>query len=156
MKTNWLNLCLYRPEIPQNTGNIGRTCVGLNIPLHIIGRPSFFMDDKQLKRAGLDYWEKLKIHYYEGFEDFFEKNPDARCFFLTKYGKKSLFEVHFQINDFLILGRETAGLPKEMIQKYAYSTIYLPMSNEIRSFNLANTAAVAAFEAYRQIGQESL
>ena len=84
MKNNWLNLCLYRPEIPQNTGNIGRTCVGLNIPLHIIGRPAFFMDDKHLKRSGLDYWEKLNLYFYEDFEDFFKTHQSARFFFFTK------------------------------------------------------------------------
>jgi len=151
MKTNWLNLALYRPEIPQNTGNIGRTCVGLNIPLHIIGRPAFFISDAKLKRAGLDYWDQLDLMHYEDFADFFTHFEPSRCFFFTKNGTQHLFETQFKFGDCLVFGRETQGLPPEIIDKYPKQTVYLPMSDKIRSFNLANTAAVAAFEAYRQI-----
>lgn len=155
MKTNWLNIVLYRPEIPQNTGNIGRTCVGLNIPLHIIGRPSFFLEDKHLKRAGLDYWEKLNLFHYEDWADFFLRHSQGHFYFFTKKGRKNLFDVSFQERDFLIFGRETDGLPQDILEKYADYTVSLPMSEQIRSFNLSNTVAVSAFEAFRQIQKQS-
>lgn len=148
----WLHIALYRPQIPQNTGNIGRTCVGLNLPLHIIDRPSFSLDAKSVKRAGLDYWSSLKLIEHESWESFEAKLNPKRLFFFTKAGSKSLYETSFQKGDVLIFGRETSGLPKEILEKYEKNqSIFLPMPGEIRSYNLSNTVAIAAFEAYRQI-----
>jgi tRNA (cytidine/uridine-2'-O-)-methyltransferase len=146
-----INIALYRPEIPQNTGNIARTCVGLNVPLHIIGRPAFSLEDKQVRRAGLDYWKDLNLIRHENWKAFLEANPGCRFHLFTKSGKKSLFDVQFQQNDFLIFGRETEGLPRWILDEHAEGTVYLPMPGNVRSYNLSNTVAVAVFEAYRQL-----
>ncbi|HCL57594.1 MAG TPA: tRNA (uridine(34)/cytosine(34)/5-carboxymethylaminomethyluridine(34)-2'-O)-methyltransferase TrmL [Spirochaetia bacterium] len=151
IENNWLNIALYKPQIPQNTGNIGRTCVGLNIALHIIGKPAFFLDDKAVRRAGLDYWEYLKLIQYDSFEDFFKKNPDKNFYFFTKKGKHLVFDVSFHKSDFMIFGQETEGLPAWILEKYEDFTVQFPMSDQVRSFNLSNTVASASFEAYRQI-----
>ncbi len=151
MKSNWLSLALYKPQIPQNTGNIGRTCVGLNTPLHIIGKPAFFLDDKEVKRAGLDYWKDLKLVQHAHFEEFFTHIDPKQCYFFSKNGHKNLFEVSFKKGDCLIFGQETHGLPQDICSQFASQTIFLPMGEKIRSYNLSNAVAIAAFEAYRQI-----
>ncbi|HOJ49762.1 MAG TPA: tRNA (cytidine(34)-2'-O)-methyltransferase [Spirochaetota bacterium] len=151
MNNEWLKIVLYRPEIPQNTGNIGRTCVGLNIPLIIVGRPSFSLEDKELKRAGLDYWQYLNLRKYESWETFLEIEKADNILIFTKSGKKSIFEANITEGSYLIFGRETEGLPKDIMEKYKENSIYLPIIGNVRSYNLANTVAVASFEAYRQI-----
>lgn len=148
---SWLDLALYRPLIPQNTGNIGRTCVGLDIPLSIIGRPGFSLDDAAVKRAGLDYWADLKLLLYADLESFFVEHPPERCWFFTKQGKSSLFDAELGQGDTFVFGQETLGLPPEVLEKHFDRTLYLPMPGNIRSYNLSNTAAVAAFEAYRKL-----
>lgn len=151
MNKPWLHIGLYRPQIPQNTGNIARTCVGLEIPLHIIGKPVFSLEDRYLKRAGLDYWEHLSLTLHEGWEEFSQKYPSSRCYFFSKKGRRNLFDLSFQEEDILIFGQESDGLPPWMLEEFAEQTVFLPMPGKVRSFNLSNTVAVAAFEAYHQI-----
>lgn len=125
--------------------------MGLDIPLSIIGRPGFSLDDASVKRAGLDYWANLSLHLYEGWESFFAENPGERCWFFTKQGKTSLFEADVCRGDVFVFGQETLGLPAFILEKYPSQTLYLPMPGSVRSYNLSNTAAVAAFEAYRKL-----
>lgn len=146
----WLNIALYRPEIPQNTGNIGRTCVGLELPLHIVGRPGFSLDDKHLRRAGLDYWDSLKLYRHENWNQFRSK-LSGRIFCFSKGGTKNFYKQKFQYGDTFLFGRETEGLPSFVTDELSENIVYLPMPGPIRSYNLSNTVAIAAFEAYRQL-----
>ena len=142
---------MYRPEIPQNTGNIARTCVGLDIDLIIVGRPSFSLDDKSLKRAGLDYWEYLRLKLYEDWDEFLGRENPNYILLFTKNGKVSIFDTKIVEGSYLVFGRETEGLPQYILDKYRDNTVFLPIIGNVRSYNLANSVAVAAFEAYRQI-----
>lgn len=151
-----LNLVLYQPEIPQNTGNIARTCAATGATLHLIRPLGFAIDDKKLKRAGLDYWHLLDIVYYENEADFFEKNKDARCFFLSTKADKSYTDVTYRENDFLMFGPETRGLPEELLLKHHEHCVRIPMVSEARSLNLSNSVAIVAFEALRQNGFSGL
>ncbi len=150
-QNNWLNIALYKPLIPQNTGNIGRTCVGLNIALHIIGTPGFHLENKYLKRAGLDYWKNVNLNLLKDFDSLYKKHENSNFYYFTKNGKKSIFDITFSQGDFLIFGQETEGLPDKITEKNVNNTVFLPMEKSIRSFNLSNVAAIAAFEAYRQL-----
>lgn len=148
-----INVVLYQPQIPSNTGNIARTCAGTDTNLHLIRPLGFSTDDKMLKRAGLDYWQYVNIVYYDSLDEFYEKNAGGEFFYITKFGQKpfSSFDYSNSSNDyFFIFGRETTGLPKEVIEKNKDVSLRIPMNENIRSLNLSNTAAVLIYEALRQ------
>lgn len=147
-----LNIVLFEPEIPQNTGNIARTCVVTDVRLHIIKPMSFSIDSKAVKRAGLDYWSLLDLNLYENFGDFFDKTKGARYFFATTKAEKSYSDFKFKDEDFIIFGKETAGLPDYIHEKYSENCMRVPMKDvkEARSLNLSNTVAVVLYEALRQ------
>lgn len=148
---NWFNIVLYKPEIPANTGNISRLCVGLNCKLHLIEPLGFKLTDKAVKRAGLDYWEHLKLERHASLNDFFAKYPQANFYYATTKASKTYFEVAFKADDFVIFGQETAGMPAEFHDKYKERGITIPMPGKVRSINLSNSAAIIAYEALRQI-----
>ncbi|HAQ06459.1 MAG TPA: tRNA (uridine(34)/cytosine(34)/5-carboxymethylaminomethyluridine(34)-2'-O)-methyltransferase TrmL [Bacillus bacterium] len=148
-----LHVVLYQPLIPANTGNIARTCAGTDTALHLIRPLGFSTDDKALKRAGLDYWEHVKIHYYDSLDDFFEKNQGSEFFYVTKFGEKAHSDFDYSSAEkefFFIFGRETTGLPKDLIEENIDRCLRLPMNQNIRSLNLSNTAAILIYEALRQ------
>ena len=144
-----LNIVLVEPQIPQNTGNIARTCAVTGARLHIIKPMGFSIDDKKLKRAGLDYWHYLDITYYENLDDFFAKNDGEYYFFTTK-GQNRHSDAHYGDNCYLFFGREDAGLPEELLVKHPDSCLRIPMRSEIRSLNLSNSVAIAVYEVLRQ------
>ncbi|GAB6168010.1 tRNA (cytidine(34)-2'-O)-methyltransferase [Clostridium carnis] len=146
-----LNIVLYQPEIPQNTGNIARTCVLTNSRLHLIKPMSFTIDDKQVKRAGLDYWKDLDLEIHESYEDFMEKYGNERIFLATTHGGVHYDEASFKEGDFIMFGKESAGVPEDVHN--AHKGIRIPMiKSSTRSLNVSNTAAIIAYEALRQIG----
>lgn len=145
-----LNIVLVEPQIPQNTGNIARTCAATGASLHLVRPLGFTIDDKKLKRAGLDYWHLLDIHYYDGMDDFFTQNPDASCYYFTTKGKHIYSDVTFDEHCFLVFGREDAGLDEALLYQNPERCLRLPMISEARSLNLSNTVAVAAYEVLRQ------
>ncbi|MEG1953988.1 MAG: tRNA (cytidine(34)-2'-O)-methyltransferase [Hydrogenoanaerobacterium sp.] len=151
-----LNLVLIEPQIPQNTGNIARTCAATGARLHLVGPLGFTVDDKKLKRAGLDYWHLLDISYYENSEDFFNKNSCGEFFYFTTKGKNIYSSVQYPPDVYLIFGREDAGLPEELLFANPQVCVRLPMIDEARSLNLSNTVAVAAYEVLRQWGYPKL
>ena len=144
-----INIVMVEPEIPQNTGNIARTCAATGARLHIVKPMGFNIDDKKLKRAGLDYWHYLDITYYENLEDFFSKNEGAFFYFTTK-GRKAHSDVSYPDNCYLLFGKETKGLPEELLIKNPERCVRIPMRGEIRSLNLSNSVAIAVYEALRQ------
>ena len=144
-----VNIVLVEPQIPQNTGNIARTCAATGARLHLVGPMGFTVDDKKLKRAGLDYWQYLDITYYDGLDDFFAKNCGAFYFFTTK-GKHTYSEKTYPDNVYLFFGREDAGLPEELLLQHPDTCVRLPMRGGLRSLNLSNTVAVAVYEVLRQ------
>ena len=148
-----VSIALYRPEIPANTGNIGRLCVGLNISLHIVSKPSFIISSKEVKRAGLDYWEHLNIIKHENENTFLEYciNNNKRIIPITKFGKNRYDEFNYSNNDILLFGRESTGLRESLWENELENSVYIPMSDNIRSINLSNTAAIISYEAYRHI-----
>lgn len=146
-----LNIVLHEPEIPQNTGNIARTCAATGSRLHIIKPMGFEISDKHLKRAGLDYWHMLSITYYENLEDFFSKNPGNYYFCSTK-APKSYTEAEFKDNDYLFFGKETKGLPEDLLSANLDKCIRIPMASDARSLNLSNSVAIVVYEALRQTG----
>lgn len=147
-----LNIVLVEPEIPSNTGNIARTCAATGARLHIIKPMGFTPDDKKLKRAGLDYWQYLDITYYENLENFFEKtnHNNAQYFYFTTKARQTHTEVSYTDNCYLMYGKETAGLPEELLIKNPERCVRLPMMGEIRSLNLSNTVCVGVYEVLRQ------
>ncbi|MBR5437707.1 MAG: tRNA (uridine(34)/cytosine(34)/5-carboxymethylaminomethyluridine(34)-2'-O)-methyltransferase TrmL [Clostridia bacterium] len=145
-----INIVLVEPQIPQNTGNIARTCAATGASLHLVKPMGFTVDDKKLKRAGLDYWHMLDITYYEGLDDFFEKNKGGSFFFLTTKGKKIYTEVEFPENTYILFGREDAGLPEELLKDHEDTCLRIPMVGDARSLNLSNTAAIVTYEILRQ------
>ncbi len=145
-----LNIVLVEPEIPQNTGNIARTCAATGARLHIIRPMGFTIDDRKLKRAGLDYWYLLDITYYDGLDEFFEKNPQAACFFFSTKSSRVYAEGTYPDNCFLFFGKETKGLPESLLAERYDDCVRLPMRGEARSLNLSNTVAVAVYEVLRQ------
>lgn len=145
-----LNIVLVEPQIPQNTGNISRTCAVTGAKLHLIRPFGFEISDKHLKRAGLDYWDKLDITYYDNLQDFFEKNPDGNYFYFTTKGKNVHSDAEYPDNSFLFFGREDAGLPEELLYKNPDTCVRIPMRNELRSLNLSNSVAIAVYEVLRQ------
>ena len=147
---NILNIVLLEPEIPMNTGNIGRTCVATGTRLHIIKPLGFDVSDKALKRSGLDYWKDIDVTYYENFEHFLEINKEAKIFMATTKAKKTYADVTYSEDDFIMFGKESAGIPEEILLKFKETCIRIPMLSEYRSLNLSNAAAIILFEALRQ------
>jgi tRNA (cytidine/uridine-2'-O-)-methyltransferase len=147
-----LNIVLVEPEIPPNTGNVARLCAATKCSLHLVKPLGFSIDDKQLKRAGLDYWHLLDIHYYEGWQDFLTQHPDAELFLATTKGGKHYTDVAYPEGSFLVFGKETKGLAPEILAAFPDSNIRLPMQAEARSLNLSNAVAVITYEALRQQG----
>lgn len=147
-----INIVLHEPEMPANTGNIGRTCVALGARLHLIEPLGFRLDEKSLKRAGLDYWEKLDVITYINFEDFLEKNPGAKIYMATTKSKQTYVDVTYEKDCYIMFGKESAGIPEEILLDYKETAIRIPMYPEIRSLNLSNSVAIVAYEAMRQNG----
>lgn len=147
-----INIVLHEPEMPANTGNIGRTCVALGARLHLIEPLGFRLDEKSLKRAGLDYWEKLDVTTYINFEDFLEKNPGAKIYMATTKSKQTYVDVTYEKDCYIMFGKESAGIPEEILLDYKKTSIRIPMYPEIRSLNLSNSVAIVAYEAMRQNG----
>ncbi|MBU0506590.1 MAG: tRNA (cytidine(34)-2'-O)-methyltransferase [bacterium] len=144
-------IVLVNPDIPQNTGNIGRLCVGLDWELHLVHPMGFVISDKQIRRTGLDYWEHLKVIEHNSLTQFLEKHGDGRLFFYTTKTQKVYTHIHYEENDFLIFGSESRGLPEDLLEKYKEQTCTIPMPGKVRSLNLANSVSVVAYEAYRQL-----
>ncbi len=151
-----VNIVLVEPEIPQNTGNIVRTCAATGTRLHIVKPMGFEIDDKKLKRAGLDYWHFLNIQYYENLDDFFEKNKDGRFFYLSSKAPTAYTEVNYKDNDFLLFGKETKGLPEKLLMEHPERAVRIPMISSARCLNLSNSAAIVVYEALRQQNFASL
>lgn len=147
-----MNIVLYQPEIPQNTGNIARTCALTETNLHLIKPLGFSLDEKHLKRAGLDYWDLVNVNVYESFDEFIEKNPDIKLYILTTKADKFYHEIEYDPNAFLMFGKETAGIPEEIHQVYPDNRFRIPMRNhpKARSLNLSNAVNIVLFEALRQ------
>ena len=151
-----INIVLYSPEIPQNTGNISRTAAVTGAALHIIYPIGFEISDRTLKRAGLDYWDKLDVFYYENYEDFVSKNPNAEIFFFSSKAKKNYAQVEYPDNAYLVFGCETRGLPPELVEANIDRSVRIPMRPTLRCLNLSNAVAIAVYEALRQSGFEDL
>ncbi len=145
-----MNIVLFEPELPQNTGNIGRTCVATNTKLHLIEPLGFDISDKAVKRAGLDYWSKLDVTVYCNFEDFLQRNPGAKIYMATTKAKKTYAEPAYEADCFLMFGKESAGIPEEILVNYPETAVRIPMWGDIRSLNLSNSVAVVLYEALRQ------
>lgn len=145
-----MNIVLLEPEIPQNAGNIARTCAVTGSRLHLIKPLGFSVEDKYLKRAGLDYWQYLDITYYENFEDFKEKNPEARLIMATTKAKKVYTEIDYKEDDYIMFGKESAGIPEEILLEYKETSVRIPMAGTLRSLNLSNSVAIMVYEALRQ------
>ena len=154
-----INIVLHQPEIPQNTGNIARTCAATGASLHIIRPMGFEIDDRKLKRAGLDYWDKLDITYYDSYEDFLTKQPDAvnNTYYFTTKAPQSYIDVsEYPDNVFIMFGKETKGLPEDILYKNKNFCVRIPMRDTIRSLNLSNSVAIAVYEIIRQKGFDGL
>lgn len=151
-----MNIVLFQPEIPQNTGNIGRTCVATDTVLHLIEPLGFRLDEKSLKRAGMDYWSSLDVRRYTNFEEFLEKNPNAKIWMATTKAKQCYSDVSFGKDDYIMFGKESAGIPEEILVNYEENCIRIPMWGEIRSLNLSNSVAIVLYEALRQNGFEHM
>jgi tRNA (cytidine/uridine-2'-O-)-methyltransferase len=148
-----IHVVLYQPQIPSNTGNIARTCAATDTALHLIRPLGFSTEDKMLKRAGLDYWEHVSITYYDSLEEFFDKNEGGEFFYLTKFGEKPHTTFDYSDGDkeyYFMFGRETTGLPKDLIREQMDRCLRIPMTDKVRSLNLSNTAAILVYEALRQ------
>ena len=146
-----IHIILHEPEIPQNTGNIARTCAATGAALHIIRPMGFEIDDKKLKRAGLDYWHQLDITYYDNFEDFLSKHPDAFIYFFSTKAPRAYTEVNYcEKNVYLMFGKETRGLPEELLYANPDRCVRIPMRDKLRSLNLSNSVAIAVYEVLRQ------
>ncbi|MCD8068750.1 MAG: tRNA (cytidine(34)-2'-O)-methyltransferase [Lachnospiraceae bacterium] len=151
-----MNIILHQPEIPQNTGNIGRTCVATGTSLHLIEPLGFRLDEKQLKRAGMDYWEHLEVYRYMNFQEFMEMHPDAKIWYATTKARRAYTEAVFGSDDYIMFGKESAGIPEEILVEHEETCIRIPMLPRIRSLNLSNSVAIVLYEALRQQGFESL
>lgn len=151
-----INIALIEPEIPQNTGNIARTCAAVGASLHLVKPLGFEIDDKKLKRAGLDYWDKLDITYYDDLDDFLEKNREEKMFFFTTKAKQSYTDVKYPGRVFIVFGKETKGLPEELLYANPEKCVRIPMRDTLRSLNLSNSVAVAVYEVLRQRDFEGL
>lgn len=148
-----LHIVLFRPEIPANTGNIARTCLATNTTLHLIHPLGFEITDKQLRRAGLDYWHQVKVKEYQDIEDLFSKYPLGIYYFVEDYGNQSYTEVNYRVFEreiFFIFGQESKGIPESLLKKNEEACIRIPMGPKVRSLNLSNSAAIVLYEALRQ------
>ncbi len=145
-----IHVVLLEPEIPQNTGNISRTCVVTGSILHIIGPMGFSLSEKHVKRAGLDYWQDLALHMYENLEEFYQKNPGAECWYFSSKTPRNFNEVSYNEDCYLIFGKETKGLPKELLDKNRDHAVRIPMQEGQRCLNLSNAVCVGVYEALRQ------
>ncbi len=151
-----IHVALLEPEIPPNTGNIARLCAATFTELHIVGVTGFRMDDRTLKRAGLDYWESVKLHRHIDLDRLYENLPDSRFLYITTKTKRSYIDWQFKQNDCLIFGRETRGLPEEILDANADRCLTIPMPNpSVRSLNLATSVGIVLYEALRQFGTPS-
>tara|TARA_Y100001963_G_scaffold135555_1_gene197225 strand:+ start:426 stop:881 length:456 start_codon:yes stop_codon:yes gene_type:complete len=147
-----LNIVLIEPEIPNNTGNIGRLALGSGSKLHLVKPFGFELTDKRLKRAGLDYWQHLNVIYYDNIDDFFSKNKNKKMAFLSAHGKKTHWDIPFEEDLFLVFGKESVGLPKSLIEKEANNLYKIPLhSQHIRSLNIANAVSIVIYEGLRQL-----
>lgn len=155
-----LNIVMVEPEIPQNTGNIARTCAAIGAKLHLVKPLGFEISDKYLKRAGLDYWDKLEMEMHNSLEEFIKKYPPEEndMYFSTTKGKQCYSDVNYNKSQevFLLFGKETKGLPEDLLQKYIKQTIRIPMREHLRSLNLSNSVAIVAYEVFRQVGFDKL
>ena len=147
-----LNIVLHEPEIPANTGNIGRTCVAAGARLHLIGPLGFSLSEKALKRAGMDYWKDLDLTVYIDYKDFLEKNPGAKIYMATTKAEKVYTEVSYEPDCYIMFGKESAGIPEEILVENRENCVRIPMMEKIRSLNLGNSAAIVLYEALRQNG----
>ncbi len=151
-----LNIVLFEPEIPANTGNIGRTCVATNTRLHLIEPLGFRLDEKSLKRAGMDYWKDLDVTTYIDFNDFMEKNPGAKIYMATTKAPNVYTDVAYEPDCYIMFGKESAGIPEEILVNHKEDSIRIPMAGEIRSLNLSNSVAIVLYEALRQNNFENM
>lgn len=145
-----LNIVLLEPEMPANTGNIGRTCVAANARLHLIEPLGFHINDKMLKRAGLDYWPLLDVTVYDNYRDFLEKNPGAKVYMATTKAPKTYSDIRFEPDCFIMFGKESAGIPENILLENQENCMRIPMTGEIRSLNVSNSVAIVLYEALRQ------
>ena len=145
-----MNIVLHQPEIPANTGNIGRTCVATGTNLHLIELLGFRLGEKELKRAGMDYWDKLNVTRYMNYAEYLEKNPGAKVWMATTKAKKVYTDVEFSPDDYIMFGKESAGIPEEILVENEENCIRIPMLDSIRSLNLSNSVAIVLYEALRQ------
>jgi len=151
-----LNIVLVEPEIPQNTGNIARTCAATGAALHLVGPLGFSIDDRYLKRAGLDYWKYVDLQYYNGLQEFFDLNEGAHFLFCTTKAQKSYHEINYTDKCFILFGKETKGLPETLLKANYEKCLRIPMLDNIRSLNLSNSVAIILYEALRQKGFKNL
>ena len=145
-----LNIVLYEPEIPANTGNIGRTCVATGTRLHLIEPLGFRLNEKQIKRAGMDYWKDLDVTTYLNYEDFLKRNPGAKIYMASTKAPRCYTEVQYEPDCFIMFGKESAGIPEEILLENQETAVRIPMMSEIRSLNLGNSVAIVLYEALRQ------
>ena len=155
-KSDFLNIVLFEPEIPQNTGNIARLCACLGAKLYLVGKLGFVLSDKHLKRAGLDYWDKLDIIHVETLDELIIQNPDSKFYYFTTKTKQIYTEFEYKMGDFLVFGPETRGIPESILEKNCSTCATISMRSHTRSLNLSNSVAIAAYEAYRQFGSPKL
>ncbi len=145
-----LNIVLHEPEMPANTGNIGRTCVAAGARLHLIEPLGFILSDKMIKRAGMDYWDKLEVFRYDDWNDFLTRNPGAKVYMATTKAKKKYTDVTYEEDCYIMFGKESAGIPEEILVDNEENCIRIPMGHDIRSLNLSNSVAIVLYEALRQ------
>lgn len=145
-----MNIVLLEPEIPANTGNIGRTCVATDTRLHLIEPLGFRLSEKEIKRAGMDYWQDLDVRVYLNYEDFLDKNPGARIYYASTKAPQIYTQVRYEKDDYVMFGKESAGIPEEILLRNQETAIRIPMKENIRSLNLSNSAAIVLYEALRQ------
>lgn len=146
-----MKVVLYQPEIPQNTGNIGRLCVATRTPLILVRPLGFHLDAKEIRRSGLDYWDDLDLQLVDRFEDIAREYPQSRILLMTTKGNRSYAEYHYKADDILVFGAEGSGLPEEIHQRYPDQRLHIPMWGPVRSLNLATSVGIALYEAYRQL-----
>ncbi len=150
------NIVLLEPEIPANTGNIGRTCAATGSSLHLIEPLGFHLSEKALKRAGMDYWSRLDVHRYLDYQDFCNKNPEAHIYYVTTKATHTYTEIRYEDNCFLMFGKESAGIPEEILMDHPESCVRIPMVEGERSLNLSNSVSIVVYEALRQHGFDGL
>ena len=154
MKNKPFHIVLVEPEIPPNTGNIGRLCAATDTYLHLVGKLGFSIDDKQVKRAGLDYWPAVKLKHWDSLQQLQQEYPEGRFWYMSKKAEKNYTQVEFAEGDFLIFGKETKGLPEDLLDRVGEMALRIPiLSSAVRSLNLANSAAIILYEGLRQTGQ---